>query len=264
MEVSRHPDNPILRPNPTHPWENYAVFNGCPIKVGDKYHLLYRAMGDEVTIDDKRLRLSVIGLADSDDGVTFTNRREFIRPQEAWEKFGCEDPRVTFIDGNFYIFYTALADWPPTSANVRCAVAISPDLNTISQRQLVTPFNTKAIALFPEKIGGKYTLILTVDPDTQQSLIGIAAFDRLEDLGNPDFWLRWHENRDKYTLPLKRMYHDQVEVGAPPLKLGADWLLIYSYIKIPFHHADKWITNSTKPLILDFSCCYSLYYSTNF
>jgi len=238
MEVSRHPDNPILRPNPTHPWENYAVFNGCPIKVGDKYHLLYRAMGDEVTIDDKRLRLSVIGLADSDDGVTFTNRREFIRPQEAWEKFGCEDPRVTFIDGNFYIFYTALADWPPTSANVRCAVAISPDLNTISQRQLVTPFNTKAIALFPEKIGGKYTLILTVDPDTQQSLIGIAAFDRLEDLGNPDFWLRWHENRDKYTLPLKRMYHDQVEVGAPPLKLGADWLLIYSYIK------NRWIGKS--------------------
>ncbi|MFZ2202289.1 MAG: hypothetical protein WAV56_02720 [Microgenomates group bacterium] len=238
MEVTRHPNNPILKPDPTHSWENYAVFNGCPIKVGNTYYLLYRAMGDELEINGKRLRLSVIAIADSPDGVNFTNRREFIKPQEEWERFGCEDPRVTFLDGNFYIFYTALADWPPAPEKVRTAVAISPDLITISERKLVTPFNSKAMTLFPEKVNGKYQVVLSVDPDTQQSLTGIAAFDRLEDLANQDFWHDWYKNRDQHQLPLKRMYHDQVEVGAPPLKLGQDWLFIYSYIK------NRWIGKS--------------------
>lgn len=235
MDVTRHPNNPILRPDPGHSWENHAVFNGCPIKVGGKYYLLYRAMGDEVEIDGQRLRLSTIGLADSADGVNFTNRREFIKPQETWEKFGCEDPRVTFIDGKFYIFYTALADWPPTPANVRCALAVSSELVTINERRLVTTFNSKAMTLFPEKVGEKYRLLLTVDPDTQQSTIGLASFDRLEDLANQDFWLAWYTSRQKYALPIKRMYHDQVEIGAPPLKVGDNWLLIYSYIK------NRWI-----------------------
>lgn len=236
MNLTRHPNNPVLKPNPDHSWENHAVFNGSPIKVGGIYHLLYRAMGDEVTIDDKRLRLSVIGIAESADGVSFTNRREFIKPQETFEKFGCEDPRVTYIDGNFYIFYTAVSDWPSSAASVRTAVAISSDLMTINERKLVTPFNSKAMALFPEKVNDKYQVILTVDSDVSEaSSICLAAFDRLEDIANQDLWQTWYKNRDQHVIPLKRMYHDQVEVGAPPLKLNDDWLLIYSYIK------NRWI-----------------------
>lgn len=235
MEVKRYAGNPILKPNSDNSWENQATFNGCPIKVGNTYHLLYRAIGDEVAIAEKKLRPSVIGIAESTDGYTFTNRRLLIKPEQDWEKFGCEDPRITFIDGNFYIFYTAISDWPSSAASVHTALAISPDLNTINERKLVTPFNAKAMALFPEKINGKYQVILTADSDTQQSLVGIVAFDRLEDLGNQDIWQNWYKNRDEFAIPIKRMYHDQVEVGAPPIKFGNDWLLIYSYIK------NRWI-----------------------
>ena len=66
--------------------------------------MLYRAMGEEVIRSGKKLRLSTIGKVTSDDGEVFSERTQFIAPQNQWEMFGCEDPRVTFIDGTYYIF----------------------------------------------------------------------------------------------------------------------------------------------------------------
>ena len=237
MEVKRYSNNPILRPNPNNSWENYASFNGCPIKTNDIYHLLYRAMGDEVSIDGKTFRPSTIGIAQSLDGFNFNDRNLFIKPEMDFDKFGCEDPRVTYMEGNYYIFYTALSSFPPEPPylGVRTALVISPDLKTISSRKLITPFNSKAMALFPEKINGKYTVIVSVDPDTVKSEVGIAQFDKLEEIDNQDFWNDWYKNITSHSIPLKRMNHDQVEVGAVPLKLDDDWLLVYSYIK------NRWI-----------------------
>jgi hypothetical protein len=36
----------------------------------------------------------------------FVNRSAFIKPTEEWERYGCEDPRVTHF-GKYYTFYTA-------------------------------------------------------------------------------------------------------------------------------------------------------------
>ena len=44
MIIGRYNKNPILTPNIEHSWEAEAVFNGCPIRKGDKIFLLYRAM----------------------------------------------------------------------------------------------------------------------------------------------------------------------------------------------------------------------------
>lgn len=235
MEVTRCPENPILKPNPENKWENYAVFNGCPIKVGEKYHLLYRAMGDEVTIDNKTLRRSVIGIAESNDGENFTNRRVLIQPEKDWELFGCEDPRVTFLDGKFYIFYTAVSDWPPKPESVRVALAVSDDLHEIKEKSLITPFNAKAMALFPEKINGRFAALITYHPDTQQAGVGVALFDSIDDIKTQTYWELWLKNVEQNDLHLKRIYHDQVEVGAPPVRFDDSWLLVYSYIK------NRWI-----------------------
>ncbi len=231
MDLARFPNNPILKPNPDNSWENHAVYNGCPIKFGEKYYLLYRAVGDETEIDGHRLRPSVIGIAESLDGETFTNRRLLFKPQSDWDRFGCEDPRVTFIEGNFYIFYTAIGSFPPTPDKIRVGLAVSPDLKTISQRKLITPFNAKAMALFPEKISGRYTVILTADTDNKPAKIAIAGFDDLNKIDDQIFWQGWYQNIIEYLVPLQRMNKDQVEVGAPPVKFGDHWLLIYSYIK---------------------------------
>src|SRR3989344_8405498 len=164
VKLKRFIANPILSPS-TSNWEKDAVFNGCPVEDDDKVHLLYRALEENMQIGDKNVDMSTIGIATSSDGVHFTARRQLIKPEEAWEKYGCEDPRVTKIGKDFFIFYTAISQFPPNPDSIKVAVAVSRDLKKIDGKHLVTPFNAKAMALFPEKINGKYAAILTVDTD---------------------------------------------------------------------------------------------------
>jgi len=231
MKLTRSHSNPILAPDTSKSWESFATFNGTVIKQNDAYILLYRAMGDEKVYQGRKMRLSVIGKATSPDGEVYSERVPFITPQEKWEFFGCEDPRVTHIDGRYYIFYTALASYPPNASSIRVAVAISDDLKTIAERHLVTPFNAKAMTLFPEKINGKYTALLTVNSDRPPSVIAYAQFDRIEEIWDTEFWCNWYRNLDSYVIKLRRVNSDQVEIGAPPVKTKDGWLLIYSYIK---------------------------------
>ncbi len=229
--LNRYSHNPILLPNVKHEWENFAVFNGSVIKKEGKYALLYRAMGSEMTISQRKLRLSTIGKAESENGVDFVNRVQFIKPEFHWEKYGCEDPRVTFIDGKYYVFYTAIANYPTSPMGIRVAVAISDDLETIKEKHLVTPFNAKAMSLFPEKINGLYTVLLTVNTDNPPSHTAIAQFEKIETLWNMDFWKKWYENFEDHKVRLRRVNSDQVEAGSQPIKLDKGWLVIYSYIK---------------------------------
>jgi beta-1,2-mannobiose phosphorylase / 1,2-beta-oligomannan phosphorylase len=229
--LHRSPSNPVLQSNPKNMWESYAVFNGSIIKEGTKYYMFYRAMGEEKKISDRQLRVSVIGKATSDDGVNFGQRSLWLKPYYAWEKYGCEDPRVNKIDNQYLVFYTALANYPPSHLGIRSAVAFSPDLKIITHKELITPFNSKAMTMFPEKINGKYTVLLTVDSDKFPSYVAFAQFSELSTLCDRDFWLNWYKNRYQYTINLKRVNSDHVEVGAPPLKTKDGWLLIYSYIK---------------------------------
>src|SRR3989344_4954389 len=231
MNLQRYPNNPILSPDPKNNFENYAAFNGCAVKNDNDYLILYRAMGNEIEIDKKKLRLSVIGIGESQDGITFNQRRKFIYPTHEWEKYGCEDPRVTKIDDKYFIFYTALGNYPPDSNGIRVAVAVSPDLKSVEQKYLVTPFNAKAMTLFPEKINNYYTVVFTVNTDNPPSYVAVAQFPKLEMLWDLNFWQEWYKELDKYIIPLRRVNSDGVEIGAPPIKTTHGWLLVYSYIK---------------------------------
>lgn len=231
MTLTRHPQNPLVRPDSNNSWETYAAFNGTVVKRNDDYVMLYRAMGDEQIYKNRKLRLSVIGKAVSKDGVNFTDKEPFIQPKFEWERYGCEDPRTTKIDDKYYIFYTALANYPPNHLGIRSAVAVSRDMNIIEERHLITPFNAKAMTLFPEKINGLYTVLLTVNPDKPPSSIAYAQFEKLETLWDMSFWHAWYANWDNNYIHLRRVNSDQVEVGAPPIKTKDGWLLIYSYIK---------------------------------
>lgn len=232
MLFLRNQANPLLRPNPEHPWESYAAFNGAITTLPDgKYAMCYRAMGEEIKMGQKKLRLSVIGLAESEDGINFQKRRLFLSPQEPWEQYGCEDPRITKIDDTYYIFYTAIGTWPPTAAGIRVAVAISKNMQTVTERHLVTPFNAKAMALFPQKIDGKYTVILTANTDIPPSHAAIAQFEHIETLWDEEFWKNWYTNLPDHVIDLRRINSDQVEIGATPLYSEHGWILIYSYIK---------------------------------
>jgi predicted GH43/DUF377 family glycosyl hydrolase len=217
----------------THAWEAEATFNGCPVQKEDKIYLLYRAisMPHYHAAARANIMTSDIGIAESEDSIHFKNRERFIFPEYGWEKFGCEDPRVTKLGKKFYIFYTALSEYPFRAEGIKVGLAISEDLKEVDEKHLVTPFNAKAMALFPEKIKGKMWAILTVNTDKPPAKICLASFSSEEEIWSETFWQEWYKVFEKHSLPLQRKAEDHIEVGVPPLATKYGWLLLYSYIR---------------------------------
>lgn len=236
--IRRSSHNPILAPVVDHPWEARGVFNPSPVKRGVITHVLYRALGKPDVLMTPS-GISTIGKALTLDGHHFQNRRQFIIPEEEWERFGCEDPRVTYFEGTYVIFYTALSETPPRPSGIRVGVALSKDLEKIDERHLVTPFNAKAMALFPQRINGKITAILTAHTDEPPAKIAIAQCDRLEQLWDPEFWKGWQEEINSFWVNPLRFDHDHVEVGSPPVKTKDGWLMFYAYIQNYFGGGER-------------------------
>lgn len=230
IQFRRNSNNPILKPDSKNSWESQAVFNPSIVK-DDMYHMVYRAVSDVQDWQGKRLSLSTIGHAQSSDGITFTNREQFIKPEMDFEKFGCEDPRITKIGGEYFVFYTALSDYPFYPSAIKIGLALFSDFTSRVEKHLVTPFNSKAMTLFPEKINGKYAALLTVNTDLPPARIGLALFDKKEDIWSQAYWQDWYQNLSSHILPLERINSDQLEVGACPLKTQYGWLLIYAHIQ---------------------------------
>lgn len=223
-----------MRPIYESAWEGFAAFNPCPIDHDGKIHIVYRAMSLADPIREGPHNLSVVGYASSEDGIHYTDRRPLITPTEPWEKYGCEDPRVIKYGDTFYIFYTALATYPFSPEGIRVAVATTKDFKKIDSKRLVTPFSSKAMALFPEPINGKMTAILTVEPEMVPKKIAIAQFDKVEDMYDPEWWKNWYKDINAHRIYPERTPNDQIEIGAPPLKTEHGWLLIYSMIENHF------------------------------
>lgn len=232
--IRRSEENPLISPQHEHPWEALASFNGCPIENGEQLHMLYRAMSKPDLLENNHASISIISKTTYEDG-SFKHRKPFIVPTEDFEKYGCEDPRVTKLGDTYYTFYTALASYPYEASGIRIAVALSKDLETVGKKHLVTPFNAKAMALFPELIGGKMVALLTPNTDLPPSEIAVATFDKEEDMWSEEYWKEWYGHLDAHTIPLRREVDDQVELGAPPVKTEDGWLVIYSHIT---HYTD--------------------------
>ncbi len=225
----RSGENPILLPDPRSAWEAVAAHNPAVLESGGSVRLLYRAVSSKQRIGDMELEISSIGYAEGKNGIDFAGRRKLFGPEEGWERYGCEDPRVTEFEGKFYIFYTAVSEF---SANgIKVAVAITKDWKTIDERHLVTPFNAKAMALFPERIGGKIAVILTVNTDRPPAKICLALLDTIEDLWSASYWNAWYADWKSHAIAIEQNDEkDQVEVGSAPLKTEEGWLVFYSYI----------------------------------
>lgn len=228
--VKRSPKNPLLWPNRENAWEAEAAFNGCAVQDRSVLHLLYRAESSPQRVGNDELHVSTIGHAVSRGGGRFASRAQLIRPEYEWERYGCEDPRVTKLGGNYYVFYTALSAYPFGPDGIKVGLAITKDFKTLDKHP-VTPFNAKAMALFPGKVNGKFAAILTVNTDRPPSRIALAFFGKEEEIWSKGYWDRWYGDLDSHVLELTRSPNDHVEVGAPPVLTEDGWLLLYSYIR---------------------------------
>lgn len=151
--------NPVLRPG-RQPWESTNVYNPAAIVVDDRIALLYRAHADDI--------VSSLGLAWSDDGYTFETEPDPVMvPEDDYERYGCEDPRVVRIDGTYWCTYTG---WDRHTA--RLCIAESTDLRTWTKHGPIVPgVNTfagvretpgpdwsKGGVILPEPVDGRYLM----------------------------------------------------------------------------------------------------------
>ena len=234
--IRREPHNPILAPQRERPWEALATFNPSAVRTKEGVRLFYRALGNADVLQTPTAGLSSIGMAFAEDGTHFHSRQQVIVPQESWDAFGCEDPRVTLFEGRWYCFYTALGGYPFGPDNIKVAVAVGDAPDNFSERHLVTPFNAKAATLFPERVGGDIVLLLTAHTDWTSDYprptIALARAKEMKEFFDPEYWRRWHDNLARNALPeLRRTDGDHIEVGASPFLTQHGWLLVYSYIQ---------------------------------
>ena len=237
--IRREPDNPVLAPRREYPWEALATYNPSVIREEKGWRMFYRALSNPAALVSPFAAQSTIGEAFSEDGLHFHSREQVIVPQEEWEQFGCEDPRVTVFEGATYLSYTALGGFPFSKDNIKVAIAVAKDGANFTERHLVTPFNAKAFTLFPERAGGKVVALLTVHTDEPPAEICLVCADAVEDFWSPAFWEGWYKNWQSHKLPLRRNDNDHVEVGSPPLLTKHGWLIFYSYIENYFGGGER-------------------------
>ena len=98
--LHRFEGNPIITLEDI-PFRCNTVFNGTVVKKGEEYFHLLRVEGQQ--------GYSIFALAKSKDGLHFTvENKPAMKPVREgpfarYEKRGIEDPRITVIDGVYYI-----------------------------------------------------------------------------------------------------------------------------------------------------------------
>ena len=210
--MKRFDNNPILKPVPGHYWQNREVFNAAAIYAGEKIHILYRAIGDD--------GVSRLGYASSSDGYSIDMRQPepAFAPELSCENLGCEDPRLTQMDGRCLMTYTAYRSHPTNAYQVSITEISLADLvsNQWNWRERWLPFDgilNKNAVIFPKKIDGRYVMYHRIEP-----YLCVAYSEDLK---------RWCDI--KAVMQPRPSSWDSLKVGAagPPIEINEGWLFIY-------------------------------------
>jgi predicted GH43/DUF377 family glycosyl hydrolase len=200
FKLQRYQDRPIMLPDPTSDWESVNVFNPSVVYHQDLFHMHYRAQGLDW--------ISRIGYAVSKDGIQWNRlRRPVLTPINSRDSRGVEDPRVTELDGVFYMTYTAYGrDYLGEGESRFHGGGIQPMIarseNLISWERIgpiVTGEDNKDHVLFPRKIAGRYAALHRRRPH-----VWIAYSDDLENWPEEDmapiYGPREGDGWDSYTV----------------------------------------------------------------
>jgi len=141
----------------------------------------------------------------------FQKSSTFIKPENDWEKFGCEDPRVSKINRQVLYFLHCIVNVSILRALYQVGVAITRDFKKIQEKHLVTPFNSKAMSLFPEKVDGRYAVVLSVIQTARPGLRWHILTERNN--VSPTYWEGWYSLLDDNIIPLERSPKDILSRG---------------------------------------------------
>lgn len=208
--IKRYQHNPILTKDDV-PYPVATVHNAAVVKHQGQYIMIFRS--------HRHNGRSVLGKAVSQDGFEFkVDPKPFMLPAISgmfaeYEAYGIEDPRITFIDGEYLITYSAYSQH-----GVRIALAKTRDFETIERVSLITQADYRNVVIFPEKFNGLYARLDRPHSEISPWSMWISY--------SPDLTY-WGESK----LIMKPMqYHwDEMKIGpgAPPIKTKKGWLNIY-------------------------------------
>ncbi|RFZ90727.1 glycosidase [Mucilaginibacter conchicola] len=160
--------------------------------------------------------LSHLRLLCSDDGVKFYEPEGYPKlfGNGPLQTFGIEDCRVTELEDKFYLTFTAVSD-----SGVGVGMRTTTNWKTFTQHGMILPPHNKDVAIFEEKINGKYyALHRPSSVDIGGNFIWIAESPDGEHWGNHKCILKTREG----------MWDSgRVGAGAAPIKTKKGWLEIY-------------------------------------
>lgn len=159
--------------------------------------------------------ISHLRVARSKDGINFEiDESPAISAASEYETFGVEDPRISLIDGTYYIHYVAVSPF-----GVVTCLASTADFVGFKRHGVIFSPENKDVAIFDEKVSGRYyALHRPVSPLFGRQDIWIADSPDLQTWGN----------HHRLFGPSPGTWDEaKVGAGAVPFRVEPGWLEIY-------------------------------------
>ncbi len=159
--------------------------------------------------------ISHLRLARSKDGISFEiDNIPAIGAENDYEIFGIEDPRISLIDGKYYINYVGVGRFGVTTY-----LASTKDFNNFERHGVIFCPDNKDVVIFPKKVEGKY----------------YALHRPVSTLfGKQDMWISespdlccWGNHR--YLMGPRTGCWDEIKIGASavPFRIEQGWIEVY-------------------------------------
>ncbi|NIG56633.1 glycoside hydrolase family 130 protein [Chitinophaga sp. Cy-1792] len=177
--------------------------------------------------------LSHLRLFSSDDGIHFKEDPDYpaIYGTGSLETFGIEDCRVSFLEGTYYLTYTAVSE-----NGVAVGMKTTTDWKNYHSAGLIFPPHNKDCAIFEERVNGSYYAFhRPSSPTLGGNYIWLAS--------SPDS-IHWGQHQCIAKSRPGMWDSARVGAGAAPIKTAHGWLAIY-------HGADAMHRYCLGALLLD-------------
>jgi predicted GH43/DUF377 family glycosyl hydrolase len=203
--INRFSGNPILTKEDI-PYPVATVHNAAVIKHNHEYVMVFRS---------HRLNgRSILGLARSSDGYKFkVDPKPFMIPSGEYDEYGVEDPRITYLGGEYLITYNAYSQH-----GVRVGLACTKDFSQVERVGYITQPDMRNVVIFPEKFGDYYVRLDRPHTELTRWSIWVSYSKDL---------VHWGQSRIVIRAELYRWDAMKLGPGAPPIKTEKGWLNIY-------------------------------------
>ena len=181
--------------------------------------------------------ISHLRIARSRNGIDFKiDEKPALFPENKYERFGIEDPRITQIDGRYYINYSAISD----ITGVTTCLASTTNFVTFMRHGVIFMPDNKDVAIFPEKIEGRYYALNRP----------VSAEYRVRDMWiseSPDLFY-WGNHMKLMGTREKYWDNEGIGCGGIPFKIEEGWMEIYhGTSKINRYCLGAVLLDATKP-----------------